>query len=229
MSVTILLPVFHRGGALLVLSLVANACVPARARVTDAAPASAGAAASSKATGPRTSRSPAPSMATVAVAKAAAPADDIEYLRTRELMVPVHGIAPGQVQNNFAAPRGSRSHNAIDIMAPRGTPVLAADDGRILSMRRNTAGGLTIYLVDADERLVHYYAHLDGYRKGLDEGDAVRKGDVIGYVGTTGNAPANTPHLHFQVMRLDDRRRYWEGTPLNPHPHFAVEGRQRED
>lgn len=153
---------------------------------------------------------------------------DAEYLRSRDLMVPVDGIAPARVPNNFSAPRGSRRHNALDILAPRGTPVLAADDGRILSMRRNSAGGITIYLVDAEERMVHYYAHLDGYRKGLGEGDRVTKGDVIGYVGTTGNAPANTPHLHFQVMRLDDLRRYWEGTPVNPYGFFTEPGRKRD-
>ena len=142
-------------------------------------------------------------------------------------MVPVQGITPDQVSDNFSAARGSRRHNAIDILAPRGTPVLAADDGRIHSLRRNTAGGITIYLIDADARMVHYYAHLDGYRKGLVEGAEVRKGEVIGYVGTTGNAPENTPHLHFQIMRLDDVRRYWEGTPVNPHAFFTETGRRR--
>lgn len=170
-------------------------------------------------------------MATAARARradAARPTSDAEYLRSRELMVPVEGVAPAKVPDTFRAPRGSRRHNALDILAPRGTPVLAADDGRIHSMRRNSAGGITIYLVDAEERMIHYYAHLDGYRKGLGEGDRVRKGEVIGYVGTTGNAPSSTPHLHFQVMRLDDVRRYWEGTPVNPHGLFTETGRKRD-
>ena len=142
-------------------------------------------------------------------------------------MVPVEGVAPEQVQNTFSARRGARRHNALDIMAPRGTPVLAADDGRIHSMRRNAAGGLVIYLIDENERMIHYYAHLHGFRKRLAEGDRVRKGEVIGYVGTTGNAPENVPHLHFQVMRLENIRRYWEGTPVNPHPYLAIAGEKR--
>ena len=157
-----------------------------------------------------------------------APSAGAEHLRTRDLMVPVEGVSPDQVPNNFAAPRGSRRHNAIDIMAPRGTPVLAADDGRILSLRNNTLGGKILYVVDAEERLIYYYAHLDGYRRGLREGDRVRKGEVLGYVGTTGNAPENVPHLHFQVMRYDDPSRYWEGRPVNPYGFFVERGRKRD-
>ncbi|HUF28503.1 MAG TPA: M23 family metallopeptidase [Gemmatimonadaceae bacterium] len=153
---------------------------------------------------------------------------DADYLRQRRLMVPVHGIAPSQVRDDFNARRGSRRHNALDIMAPRGTPVLATDDGRVLAMRRNSAGGITIYVADAQERMVYYYAHLDGYRRRLSEGDRVKKGDVLGYVGTTGNAPSNAPHLHFQALRLDDARRYWDGPPVNPHPYLVIEGRKRD-
>src|SRR5574341_1859127 len=95
---------------------------------------------------------------------------------------------------------GARRHGAIDILAPRGTPVLAADDGSILRVGFNTLGGLTIYQSDPEKRFVYYYAHLDRYASTLRDGSPVSRGDVIGYVGSTGNAPPNTPHLHFQVM-----------------------------
>lgn len=151
----------------------------------------------------------------------------MRYLASRRLMVPVEGISPGELRDDFRAPRASGAHRALDILAPRGTPVLSADDGRVLRMSENRAGGITLYAVDSNERLVYYYAHLQGYRAGLRAGDSLRKGDVIGYVGTSGNAPAHVPHLHFQVMRLDDARRYWEGTPLNPYALFASRGERR--
>ena len=217
---------FLRPAIAVLLTALLVACVPPRSR-SAASPA----ARTSERSRPSSDASTPVPLATAARAPRAASsraATDAEYLRARELMVPVEGIAPSHVPNTFSAPRGNRRHNALDILAPRGTPVLAADDGRIHSMRRNAAGGIIIYLVDADERMVHYYAHLDGYRKGLAEGDRVRKGDVLGYVGTTGNAPESTPHLHFQVMRLEDLRRYWEGTPVNPHGLFAETGRKRD-
>lgn len=198
-----------------------TACVPSRTRLAEPSPAAATAHAAE-----RESRPPTAGHASPAPANGSSLAD---YLRERSLMVPVHGVAPSQLSDDFSAPRGSRRHNALDILAPRGTPVLSADDGTIRSMRRNSAGGLIIYVIDRAERLIYYYAHLDGYRSGLREGQRVRKGDVLGYVGTTGNAPENTPHLHFQAMRYDDPRRYWEGTPINPFGYFAEEGRKRED
>ena len=159
-------------------------------------------------------------------ATAGAGLSDADYLRARELMVPVVGIAPDRVPDTFLAGRdgGSRTHNALDILAPRGTPALAADDGRVLRVSQNRLGGLTVYLLDAAQRFVYYYAHLDRYRKGLRSGEMVRRGDVLGYVGTTGNAPRNTPHLHFQAMRYRPDR-YWEGEPVNPRPFLAVTGR----
>ncbi len=149
---------------------------------------------------------------------------EIAYLISRALMVPVAGIAPLDLANSFDAPRGSRRHNAIDILAPRGTPVLAADDGRILKLRSNSAGGITIYALDPSEDYIFYYAHLDRYRRGLEEGDDVRRGDVLGYVGTTGNAPDHIPHLHFQLMRLVDPSRWWEGRPIDPLPFLVLPG-----
>lgn len=147
---------------------------------------------------------------------------DANYLLSRQLMVPVAGVAPEQVPDNFTARRGPRIHGAVDILAARGTPILAADSGRILKLRSNSAGGTTIYALDPSERYVFYYAHLDAYRGGLREGDNVAKGDVLGYVGTSGNAPDHIPHLHFQLMRLENPARYWDGTAIDPRPLFAI-------
>ncbi|HEU4631463.1 MAG TPA: M23 family metallopeptidase [Gemmatimonadaceae bacterium] len=153
----------------------------------------------------------------------AAALSDAEYLRARQLMVPVAGVAPARIPDSFTADRGDHVHHALDILAPRGTPVLAADDGRVLRVSSNRLGGLTIYLLDAAERFVYYYAHLDRYRDGLHAGMPVARGEVLGYVGTTGNAPENVPHLHFQAMRYR-RDRYWDGEPVNPKPYLALPG-----
>ena len=142
-------------------------------------------------------------------------------------MVPVHGVAPEDVPDTFDAKRGSRRHQALDILAPRGTPVLSVVDGRILKLRQNASGGLTIYVVEPSDRFVFYYAHLGSYRKRLREGEAVRKGDVIGYVGTTGNAPKHVPHLHFQLMRLHNVSRWWDGLAIDPRPLFVEPGSRR--
>lgn len=150
--------------------------------------------------------------------------DDEAALVARELMVPVDGVTPGRVANNYAASRGDRTHAALDIMASRGTPVVAADGGTVWRVRSNALGGLTIYVIDDEERFVYYYAHLDRYAEGLREGQRVARGDLLGYVGTTGNAPRNAPHLHFQVMRYRGNGRWWDGDPLNPHPYLSRPG-----
>jgi len=164
-------------------------------------------------------------------AAAAAPAptpEEADWLRARGLAVPVLGVYPDQLRDSFDEPRsGARVHRAIDIFAPRGTPVLAADDGRVVRVSRNALGGLTVYAVDDSDRFVYYYAHLDRYRPGLAPGMRLAKGDVIGYVGTTGNAPPNAPHLHFQVMRAGAARRWWDGVPLDPRPYFVTGGIER--
>lgn len=145
-------------------------------------------------------------------------AEDVAYLRGRLLIVPVAGVRAGALRSTFDAPRdgGVRLHAALDIMAPRGTPVLSADGGRVWKLRANPLGGLTVYAVDPGERFVYYYAHLDAYRGGLSEGRTLAKGDTIGFVGTTGNAPPNAPHLHFQVSRIAAPGQWWGGTPLDP-------------
>ena len=104
----------------------------------------------------------------------------------------------------------------MDILAPRGTPVVAATDGRIAKLYTSAAGGLTIYQFDAEERFCYYYAHLDSYAPNLREGENVAQGRVIGYVGTTGNAPPGTPHLHFAIYKLGADKKWWDGEPLDP-------------
>ncbi len=155
---------------------------------------------------------------------------DDAYLRARRLIIPVAGIEPQDLHDDFNAARGGgRRHHAIDILAPYGTPVIAADDGYILRLSRNRAGGIVIYATDPEERLVYYYAHLAGYHDAMSAGKPIRKGDTLGYVGTTGNAPKNTPHLHFQIMRMGGGGRYWSGEPFNPYPllrHATVPKRE---
>ena len=142
-------------------------------------------------------------------------------LAAKRLIIPVKGVDPSRIRDSYTAARGGRTHDAVDIMAPRGTPVIAADSGTILKLRTNDAGGITIYQLDPAERFVYYYAHLDRYQDGLVEGMVIRRGAVLGFVGTTGNAPKDLPHLHFQVMLYRGRGQYWGGEPINPHPYFT--------
>jgi murein DD-endopeptidase MepM/ murein hydrolase activator NlpD len=138
----------------------------------------------------------------------------------RPLTMPVEGIDPSTIHDMFDEMRGgsTRRHDALDILAPRGVNVIAADDGTIKKLFTSVAGGLTVYQYDPDERYCYYYAHLDAYAMGLHEGQVIKRGDLIGYVGTTGNAPKDTPHLHFAVIRLDPDKRWWTGTAINPYP-----------
>jgi murein DD-endopeptidase MepM/ murein hydrolase activator NlpD len=133
-------------------------------------------------------------------------------------VVPVAGIEASSLSSTFNEARGggSRRHEAMDILAPRGTPVLASVSGRVVKLFTSAAGGLTIYQFDEDERYCYYYAHLDSYAPDLTEGQTVSRGQVIGYVGTTGNAPPGTPHLHFAIFRLGPEKKWWEGEPLDP-------------
>lgn len=149
---------------------------------------------------------------------------ELEYLRDRQLVVPVAGVDMARVRDSFDAGRsGGRRHHALDILAPRGTPVLAADDGSVLRLSRNHLGGITIYAIDPERRIVYYYAHLDHYREPLAVGMRLTKGDTIGFVGTTGDAPKNVPHLHFQIMLWPADGKYWEGEPIDPWPLLEEE------
>ena len=149
--------------------------------------------------------------------RAAGSRGDLADLRSRNLLIPVEGIPAKALVSSFNDARGSRKHEAIDILAPRGTNVLAVEDGKIEKLFTSEAGGLTIYQFDPGERFVYYYAHLDRYASGLKEDTLVRKGDVIGYVGTTGNAPEATPHLHFAISKLGADHRWWGGEALDPY------------
>jgi murein DD-endopeptidase MepM/ murein hydrolase activator NlpD len=141
------------------------------------------------------------------------------------ILVPVAGVAREDLRDSFDEPRsGGRRHAALDILAPRNTPVLAAADGVVVKLFTSDAGGLTIYEVEPSGHYELYYAHLESYAPGVHEGDAVRQGQVIGYVGTSGNAPKDVPHLHFAIYRLGPDRRWWKGDALDPYPLLARAG-----
>jgi peptidoglycan LD-endopeptidase LytH len=144
-------------------------------------------------------------------------ADDLALLR-REIAMPLAGIDPAGLRSNFAERRGggTRQHSALDLMATRRTPVQSAAKGRVLKLFTSAAGGLMVYAADSSERFVLMYAHLDGYAPGLRDGAPLERGQVIGYVGSTGNASPSAPHLHFAVARSADVRRWSRGKPIDP-------------
>lgn len=147
-------------------------------------------------------------------------AEGARLLAQRSLLVPVVGIQPTALSDMYEQTRGSRKHEAIDVLAPLGTPVVAVDDGRIAKLFNSKPGGLTIYQFDPGARLAYYYAHLQRYadvREGMD----VKRGELLGYVGTSGNADVNSPHLHFAVFKLGNPPRWWEGAPVNPYPALS--------
>ena len=160
-------------------------------------------------------------VAPVAAADAALapPPPDLPPLRPLALVIPVAGVKPAQLLDTYTDARGgTRSHEAIDIMAPLGTPVYAVEDGRVEKLFDSKQGGLTLYQFDPAGELAYYYAHLDRYAPGLVEGQALHQGDLVGYVGFTGNANPQAPHLHFAIFRLGPERKWWKGTPVNPYP-----------
>jgi murein DD-endopeptidase MepM/ murein hydrolase activator NlpD len=142
---------------------------------------------------------------------------DLEILRSRDLLFPVPGVDLATLHDDFADARsGGRRHEALDILAPRNTPVHAVADGRIAKLFESEFGGLTVYQFDGSGRYCFYYAHLERYPRGLAEGMEVARGETVGFVGTSGNAPKGTPHLHFAIYRLGPEQRWWEGEPINP-------------
>jgi murein DD-endopeptidase MepM/ murein hydrolase activator NlpD len=162
------------------------------------------------------------SLAAPADAPAVPSVGDLDRLRSRQLLLPLQGYDLHQLRDNFAETRGGRVHEAIDMAAARGTPVLAVDDGVVKKLFTSAAGGLTVYEFDPESNYAYYYAHLDRYADGLREGQTVKKGERLGYVGTSGNAPPDTPHLHFTIFKLLPARHWWEGTPINPYPLWAL-------
>jgi murein DD-endopeptidase MepM/ murein hydrolase activator NlpD len=152
-------------------------------------------------------------------ANANPPAPPIGFVGILKLIVPVAGVHANQLVDTFADSRSEgRVHDAIDIPAPQGTPVVAAADGQIIKLFQSDRGGTTIYQLSTDRKLIFYYAHLQRYADGLTEGKYVRQGELIGYVGDTGNAGPGNYHLHFSIAVVSDPKRYWEGTNINPYP-----------
>jgi len=150
-----------------------------------------------------------------------APGSTATAAATGELIVPVAGVAAGELSDTFTDERagGERVHEALDIMAPAGTPVVAAAPGTVERLFRSAAGGNTVYVRSADRRTIHYYAHLQDYAPGLKEGQAVAQGQAIGTVGASGNADAEAPHLHFAILRTVSEAEWWEpAQAINPYP-----------
>ena len=135
------------------------------------------------------------------------------------LLVPVEGVTPAQLSDTFNQARGTeRRHEALDILAPKGSKVLAVADGKVVKLFNSKPGGLTVYQFDVSEKYAYYYAHLDAYASGVTEGSVLKRGDLVGYVGTTGNADPAAPHLHFAIFELEPAKQWWKGAPLNPYP-----------
>jgi murein DD-endopeptidase MepM/ murein hydrolase activator NlpD len=147
-------------------------------------------------------------------------ADPIGELRSKKLILPIQGAKVEPLKGMFQEMRGSHMHQAVDILAPRNTPVLAVEEGKIARLFYSQAGGITIYQFDPEEKYVYYYAHLERYADTLHESDRVSQGQLIGYVGTSGNAPPGTPHLHFAIFKLTEKKHWWEGTPVDPYEVF---------
>ena len=213
-------------GANVVYFLVTRECPAPR---TDVAPAGQTQAPATATPGPRVQQSPSmpapgqagpsPAPALPATTAAAPSALAVVPPSANGMLIPVAGIRPAQLTDTYTQARGTgRLHDAIDIMAARGTPVLAAVDGKVEKLFTSKQGGLTIYEFDPAATHAYYYAHLDRYAPGLVEGMPLRRGDVIGYVGSTGNANPEAPHLHFAIFELGPEKHWWQGAAINPYP-----------
>ncbi len=143
--------------------------------------------------------------------------------RGTALMLPVVGVQPTQLVDTWGQSRGggARHHQAIDIMAAGGTPVVAAAPGTIEKLFESEAGGTTLYVRSPDRGWTYYYAHLAGYAPGVREGKPVRVGETLGFVGDTGNAGPGNTHLHFAIARMRAGEKWWQGEPVNPYPLLA--------
>lgn len=172
---------------------------------------------------PATSAQPSFAAAAVAAPAAAAalqpPSAMATTARPSGLLLPVQGIPASALRDTFTDARSEgRVHDAIDIMAPTGTPVLAVADGQVEKLFDSERGGLTVYQFEPSGKWCYYYAHLDRYADGLAEKKMIKRGEVIGYVGATGNANADAPHLHFEVHVLGPEKQWWKGASINPFP-----------
>jgi murein DD-endopeptidase MepM/ murein hydrolase activator NlpD len=192
-------------------SAPAGVAPPAPALVTENLPPPAGESVAPTAGSTEAEAAPTPEAAAALVAAQA--------LAGAQLLLPVQGITATQLVDTYTQARGEgRLHDAIDIMAPRGTPVLAVADGRVAKLFTSVRGGLTVYQFDREEKIAYYYAHLDRYAPGVAEGVVLKRGDPIGFVGSTGNASPDGPHLHFAVFVLGPEKHWWQGTAVNPYP-----------
>jgi murein DD-endopeptidase MepM/ murein hydrolase activator NlpD len=159
---------------------------------------------------------PAPTSGRIGIIPPSAPG--AMELTARKLTVPVSGFPAAKLVRAYHEARGGqREHEAIDILAPRNTPVVAVEDGTVAKLFNSKAGGLTLYQFDPGQQYSYYYAHLERYADGIKEGDHIGRGQVLGYVGTSGNAPKDTPHLHFAVHLLTPDKHWWQGTPIDPY------------
>ena len=160
----------------------------------------------------------APALPRAALPSTAGDADRAAPARAASLALPLPGIALDKLRDTFEDARDGHKHEALDIPAPRGTPVMAAVEGNVAKLFTSKQGGLTVYQFDDSGAYCYYYAHLDRYAPSLKEGTLLRQGDVLGYVGTTGDAPPTAPHLHFAVFRLGPEKKWWHGTAVDPLP-----------
>jgi peptidoglycan LD-endopeptidase LytH len=199
-------------------SLVDDAArLPDRERVTPDRVAQAVADRATRLSPPAAPLDPSAAAGAAAAVAPASEAAGIADLRARNMTVPVEGVTLRDLRDNFGEKRDSvRQHEALDILAPRGTRVIAVEDGTIAKLFTSDRGGLTIYQFDPTRTYAYYYAHLDRYAPGLKENMAVERGQLLGFVGTTGNAPKDTPHLHFAIFLLTEKKQWWQGAPLNP-------------
>ena len=148
--------------------------------------------------------------------------EDLSFLASRNLLIPLVGKNASDLRDNFYQGRSEgRQHNALDMMAPQGTPVLATADGIVTRLFQSEKGGITLYQLDASGRYVYYYAHLMGYADGIVEGKQLRRGETIAYVGDTGNAGSGNYHLHFAISKVSSPRQWSGGDPINPYPLLA--------
>lgn len=166
--------------------------------------------------------SPSPSPTIPPSADEPAPKNDVQVNTMQpadKLVIPVVGIKPEELRDTFKDARSEgRVHDAIDIMAKKGTPVIAAADGEIARFFDSERGGITIYQYSSDKKMIYYYAHLDKRAENLREKEFVKQGTIIGYVGDTGNAGVGNDHLHFAIWIIEDPQRYWDGVNINPYP-----------
>jgi peptidoglycan LD-endopeptidase LytH len=184
-----------------------------------AAPATAAAQMTRPRTSPVGTAGTAPSPTATSPAGGADPA--VAALATRKLELPIENADVGRMRGSFDEIRGGHRHEAVDILAPRGTPIHAVDDGTVAKLFESKSGGHTLYEFDPGVRYCYYYAHLDRYVEGLHDGETIRRGQVIGYVGTSGDAPPDTPHLHFTIFELTAAKHWWQGRAIDPYLVFS--------